>query len=345
MTKLQKLIIGAVLLCYGVMLSVLFVRHRPATSPTQPHTYGAVGGYTLPAGAATGTTVYANNAGGWSTLAPGSNGQTYQLSSGIPSWATASGGATLPDAGTGGMWFQNDAGVVTPVAAATVVGQPLLSGPGEYPAFGTPTFGTGLVGTGNVTPPPTVAGGGWTSINNSTGLTASDQSNGSILIVFQNAASAGNGYVRTGWTTGVEIGFDMDDIFITTVAGGSAQQLWAGVCMWNGTQYLLMGILSYCTGATGYCGTGLILTGTDASGTQTQGNWSQWSKPFVRMQISGSNIISQLSVDKQLWSTIYTTAISTAFPSGTPTYGGVCVGHPPSNNGAVGLTLFDFVLN
>jgi hypothetical protein len=119
-----------------LVTALLFALASCAKPQAAPHTMGAAGGYFLPAGASLGTTVYANDAGGWTTLAPGTNGQTMQLASGAPSWGSGGGGGTtLPDGGTGAIWYQASGGVVTALPAGAVGQTMITQGPGAAPIW------------------------------------------------------------------------------------------------------------------------------------------------------------------------------------------------------------------
>jgi len=268
-----------------------------------------------------------------------------------PKWGTV--GATLPDAGTGGVWYQNGSGVVTPLAAPVSTNQ-VIGYTGSAPLWVTNGSGaSGLVIPGTVTLPPTIAGGGWSLFTLGGGaITPTDEPNGEIDFSIPSSSASGNGYVRAGSnssTMSVETGVSFTNNLTTSNTG--TQQIFAGAEMVEtGTnKWLQMNVLFFVHQNTApYYATAIYLVGSNVSGNESYGNWAPWSQLFVRLRLSGSNVLGEISIDLQQWTTIYTTAITTAFtaaPSGGNPFK-VGAGLTPSlAGGTTNVKLFDFVTN
>jgi hypothetical protein len=211
-----------------------------------------------------------------------------------------------------------------------------------------------LAMTGTTVPPPPVSSGSWLFVNQP-GIpsTAVDQANGTIRLAVDQTAPDGNGYVRPGSnssTMSVEVGTGMMNPQPNNTT--TTQAMWAGAMMYevdSGKWLQLQVETASISTSTSLVGNYLRIVGSNAfiGGSQSIGNWSTWSQPFVRLILSGSNVLGQVSVDKQTWQTVWTTAITSAFnaaPSGGNPYDvGVALRGAVVSGATTFVTLYDFV--
>ena len=356
-----RIVLAVAIVCSFVLsVAALHKANQPAP---MVHMTGAspFEGQYLPYGSSPGSIVYATDAGRWATLDAGDAGYTLYTggSTGvIPYWGPAS-SFSLPDAGAGGIWAENDAGVIVAIPASTS-GNYVLYSPGNtggLPFWGALTSaGLGIPGT--VSAPPTIAGGGWTSVYNATNVTtATDQANSTILFTTSGSSTnAGNAFVRAGSNTNtmsIEIG-----CVATTkahISNGNGNILWCGAEMYevSSTDYLAIYVedtnAPQSGGTNTFAAPAIYMVGTHFSAVQSFGTHSIHSQPFVRLIFSGTNVLGEVSEDKQFWEPIhdFSVAITTAFS------GGPDGGTNPFDVGAAfsaiaaadvqHITLFDFV--
>ena len=206
---------------------------------------------------------------------------------------------------------------------------------------------------GTIAVPPTIAGGGWSGFNNGgTATTAADVTLGSSTGIFFNVAATatnGNGYVRAGSnsaTMSVEVATGMTND--AALGPTSIQALFSGAMMVEiATSKWVQIVVESASVADSEQAdyTGLLFRGSNISAVQSVKNFSAWSQPFVRLILSGLNLLGQVSVDRVNWKTVYSIPILTAFTA-PPSIGNpynVGIGFVAANDGGVtGVTLFNF---
>jgi hypothetical protein len=205
--------------------------------------------------------------------------------------------------------------------------------------------GSFLTVPGTTTSPPSVAGGGWIYTNSTPHTTATDIIGG--ISFFVQASPGGLGYVRAGTSTStmsVEVGVS----FLSDNANTGVQEIAAGAYLYEvSTGKNLSFALDQLYTSSSMNGNLLLLVGSGVSTTRSYGNVPPFGKVFLRLRISGTNVLAEISVDKQVWATIFTTAITTAFtaaPSGSNLYD-VGVYLPAATHPDTYVTLYDFVSN
>jgi hypothetical protein len=266
-------------------------------------------------------------------------------------------------AAQGGVPFYGDGGfpVVLPAGDA---GQTLFSGgPGANPYFGaTPTLTvSALAIPGTVTAPPTVASTTFSFVNNATHpTTATDITflSGATGISFQVPANgtAGNGYVRPcigspscSSTMSVEVGIGCIDPFQTV--SGTTEQVGSGAMLYESGsgKWLDLYVLHLYTSGNASQGTALFVIGSNyngGTGVEYFGVAHDFAYVFVRMRISGSTIVPEASIDKQVWAPVGSAITTTAAFTTTPNEVGVALyGTSIPIGGTEYVTLYDFVTN
>jgi hypothetical protein len=227
--------------------------------------------------------------------------------------------------------------------------KPLGAGPSlEAPGAATPPpapipLSDSIAIPGTLTAPPTVAGGGWSFINNGGTLTTAADISYGISFVVPQSATAGNGYVRAGSMTStmsVEVGAS----YVLSYGTASEQTQFAGVgaCMSeSGSGKWLQWYHGVYFGGTGGDGASyIVLIGSNVASVVYYQVFPPYAQPFVRLRLSGANILAEASIDKQVWVTISSVPITTAFTT-TPDHVGIAFTLAERGNTVV--SLFDFV--
>jgi hypothetical protein len=234
-------------------------------------------------------------------------------------------------------------------STAPSTGQVLTATSATAADWQTPSEGNFLAVPGTITKPPTVAGGGWSFINNPVSLSsATDITSGISLFIDSNMTNI-SGYVRAGSgspTMSVEVGLS----FMCDTVGGpvgelESQQFQAGVAMYESStgKYLVMLINQYYNTGNYYpyiaisYGTSL---GSVTSSTSTYNCYAGYSNPFLRLRLSGTNVIGEISIDREVWATLFTVAITAAFTTAPNDVG---IGFMGSTHGNTYISVFDFV--
>jgi hypothetical protein len=213
-----------------------------------------------------------------------------------------------------------------------------------------PPFGggvSGLVQPGTLVKPPSIAGGGWSFVNNNAGpdaATAVDTPYGIQITVPDTAFAANCGLVRAisgSPTASVEVGATtLNNRTLGDV--GPQQTIWGAFMYESSTgKYLAWQVYNYID-EPGDNRTGLYLVGTDVAGITVGGTFPAYSQPFVRMRLDGiGGIICEASVDRFGWLAQQpATPVTTAFTVG-PDMVGLIISHPLSG-GLMLESLFDF---
>jgi|HubBroStandDraft_3_1064219.scaffolds.fasta_scaffold02192_4 hypothetical protein len=207
-------------------------------------------------------------------------------------------------------------------------------------------FGGGLIIPGSLVRPPSIAGGGWSIVNNNLGpgaAVAVDAPYG-IQVTLPDVAFAANcGLVRAlsvSPTASVEVGATA--INNRTLGDSGPQQMLWGAFMYESAtgKYLAWQVFNFID-APGDLRNGLYLVGTDVAGITVGGAFPAYAQPFVRMGLDGiGGIVCDFSVDRfGYYTTQPATPVLTAFTVGPDMYGTI-LSHPLSG-GAMKLSLFD----
>ncbi len=210
-----------------------------------------------------------------------------------------------------------------------------------------PPGGSGLIIPGALVKPPTIAGGGWSIVNNNVGpgaAVAVDAPYGIQVTLPDTAFAANCGLVRAisgSPTASVEVAASC--INGRTLGDAGPQQMIWGAFMYESatTKYLAWQVFCY-EDASGNSRTGLYLVGTSVPGQTVGGSFSYCTQPFLRMALDGlGGIVCDFSVDRFGYETTQApTPVATAFTVG-PDSVGTILSHPLSG-GAMKLSLFNF---
>jgi hypothetical protein len=292
------------------------------------------------AGGPTDTTL--ENIQGLPLPTPPSTGTTVLTdTAGVLSWSTGAGEIVLMGGDVEG--DSDECTVVAiqnvPVPAPPGTGTTVLTDTAGVLAWDAPAGGQFLTIPGTLVAPPTVASGGWAVVNNAGGgvLLFTDQPWG-ILITNEGTENTA-GLVRPG-TSQAEVGLDyFNDGQVVTVGG--TNQMLAGAYMYESAtgKFLEWMLISFYHSSAAY--ESLYLIGTDVAAVQYFGTFRQgWGTKFLRLLVSGANILVQLSLDRINWVTLTTVALTTAFTT-APDHVGVASW--PANFGKTYVHLYDGV--
>jgi hypothetical protein len=196
---------------------------------------------------------------------------------------------------------------------------------GDPPPFGGGT--SGLVQPGTLVKPPSIAGGGWAFVNNTSApfATAADVAYGIQLTIPGGSAPPANcGLVQAipGSDPTASIAVGASAWNARTIGDAGPQQMWTGCFMYeSATDKYLSWMISYLESSGNNDSTYVYVIGTGVEANATGGMFTPWSTPFVRMRLSGADILCELSLDLVTWLTVTTVAITTAFTTGPDHYG------------------------
>lgn len=166
---------------------------KKSKTPPPVHYGEYAPGQLLPANPSLGSVPYFGDsgAGAWANSPAPAAGQCLQA---YGVWGSC--GGVLPDAGAGGLWYQNDAGAITALPGSTT-GQFLQTQgtSGAPPLWAVPNS-SGDEGT--IVAPPTIASSTWTDINFGSGTTAVDSGRAGFTTVYLSDFTTGGAEVIRG---------------------------------------------------------------------------------------------------------------------------------------------------
>lgn len=233
--------------------------------------------------------------------------------------------------------------VPTPPGTGTTV---LADISGAY-SWATPAslgFGT-LAIPGSLVAPPSVAGGGWSFVNNTGSpiASAADVAYGIQLTCPSGTPPANLGFVRAisgSSTASVEVGLAY--VNNRTLGDGGPQQMYGGAMMYESSsgKYLAWQRGDY-EDASGNSRPFLYLIGTEVGGVTVGCAFGSNSQVFLRMRLDGAgHVICEFSIDRIGWLQMDSRNVTAAFTT-APTHVGIPLSEPLSSGTQV-TSLFHF---